>query len=139
MKYLIILLAILTSCSPDYHIRKAIFKQPNILDKFNDTISLTDVRLDTIYYADTFAIVQTIIRRDTIIETRYLKPQTRYEIKYRYKTITDTIKERERTVRIETRQENRTERVESRGKWWMWLIVGIFLGIFTHRWIKSIF
>ena len=150
MKYLIILIVLLTSCSSDWHIRRAKFKQPNILQQYNDTITLRNVRIDTVYYADTFAVVHTLTEYDTIIQTRYLKPETRYEIRYRYKTITDTVKERERTARIETRQdnrtertnarqENRTERTKSRRLWWLWLIVGFVGGIFTCRWLKSIF
>ena len=139
MKYLIILLALLTSCSSDWHLRRAKFKQPNILQQYNDTIRLKNVRTDTIYYADTFAIVHTLTEYDTIIQTRYLKPETRYEIRYRYRTITDTIKERERTQRVETRQENRTNRTQSRRLWWLWLIIGFVSGIFVYRWVRSLF
>jgi hypothetical protein len=139
MKYLIILIAILTSCSSDWHLRRATFKQPNILQQYNDTITLKNVRTDTIYYADTFAVVHTLTEYDTIIEIRYLKPGTRYETRWKYKTIRDTVKIKERTVRIETRQDNRTERTQSRKLWWLWLIIGFVAGIFIFRWVKSIF
>lgn len=137
--YILIGAVVLASCSADYHIRKAKFKQPDILQKWNDTIQLTDVRLDTIYYNDTFQVVQTITKRDTILETRYLKPQTRYETRWKYKTIKDTVRIKERTERIEVRQDNRTERKENRKLWWLWLIIGSVLGIFIYRWIRSIF
>ena len=78
MKHLLIIALILSSCSPDWHIRRAKFKQPDILTSFNDTIKLKDLRIDTIYYADTFAIIHTVTERDTILETTYLKPDTRY-------------------------------------------------------------
>ena len=118
----------MTSCSPDWHIRIAKFKQPNILNVFNDTIRMRDIRTDTIYFADTFAIVHTLIERDTIIQTRYLKPETRYETRWKYRTIRDTVRIKERTQRVETRQENRTERTKSRQLWWMWLIIGLVTG-----------
>ena len=157
MKNLIILLAILTSCSPDWHIRRAKFKQPNILQRYNDTITLRNVRTDTIYYADTFAVVHTLTEYDTIIQKRYLKPETRYEIRYRrreandslkhvlklYETkmnaFNDSIKRMARLEIIKARQKNRTERTKSRRLWWLWLIVGFVGGIFTYRWVKSIF
>src|SRR6056297_782260 len=127
MKYLIILLVLLSSCSPDYHIRRAKFKQPDILQKWNDTIQLTDVRLDTIFYNDTFQVVQTVTKRDTVIQTRYIAPKTRYETRWKYKTIKDTIRIKERYAYKETKQEERTERKQSRSWWWVWLILG-FIG-----------
>ena len=127
MKHLLIIAIILSSCSPDYHIRRAKYKQPDILQKWNDTIQLTDVRLDTIYYNDTFQVVQTVTKRDTVIQTRYLKPQTRYETRWKYKTIKDTIRIKERYAYKETKQEEKTERKQSRSWWWLWLIIG-FIG-----------
>ena len=127
MKNIIILLVLLSSCSADYHIRRAKFKQPNILQQWNDTIQLTDVRLDTIFYNDTFQVIQTITKRDTVIQTRYLKPQTRYETRWKYKTIKDTVRIKERYTYKETKQEERTERKQSRRWWWLWLIIG-FIG-----------
>ncbi len=135
MKYLITLLLFLSSCSADWHIRKAKFKQPNIFDQWNDTIQLTDVRLDTIFYNDTFQVVQTTTKRDTIIQTRYLKPDTRYETRWRYKTIRDTVRIKERTTRVEARQENRTERTQSRR--WGLLITAAVAGFILGFWINT--
>ena len=138
MKYLLILSIILFSCSPDWHIRRAKFKQPDILTSYNDTIKLKDIRIDTIYYADTFAVVYTITERDTILETRYLKPDTRYEIRWKYKTIIDTVKIKERTLKTQIRQDNRTERKENRSNWYWWLIFGGVLGAIISFWLRSI-
>lgn len=135
MKYLIITLLILTSCSPDWHIRKAQFKQPKILNKFNDTIQLTDVRLDTIYYNDTFQVVQTVTKRDTVIETRYLNPETRWETRWKYKTIRDTVRIKERAVKTQIRQDSRSERTESRQNWWVFIIIGASIGLIGGAWI----
>ena len=139
MKYLIIIIAILTSCSPDWHLRRAKFKQPNILQRFNDTIRLSNFRYDTIYYNDTFEVVKTIYERDTIIETKYLAPKPRYKTRWKYKTIRDTVRIKERTKRTKARQENRTERTKSRRLWWLWLIIGSAAGFFVNRWFRSIF
>jgi len=127
MRHLLILLVILSSCSPHYHIRRAKYKQPDILQQWNDTIQLTDVRLDTIFYNDTFQVVQTVTKRDTILQTRYLKPKTRYETRWKYKTVKDTVRIKERYAYKETKQEERTERKQSRSWWWLWLIIG-FIG-----------
>jgi len=128
MKNIIILLVLLSSCSADYHIRRAKYKQPDILQQWNDTIQLTDVRIDTIFYNDTFQVVHTVTKRDTILQTRYLKPQTRYETRWKYKTIKDTVRIKERYAYKETKQEERTERKQSRSWWWIWLIIGIIGG-----------
>lgn len=139
MKHLIILIAIFTSCSSDWHLRRATFKQPNILQQYNDTIRMQNVRTDTIYYEDTFAVVHTFTEYDTIIQTSYLKPETRYQTRWKYKTIRDTVKLQERTERIELRQDNRTKRTQSRKFRWLWLVIGAVLGIFSYRWLRSIF
>ena len=151
MKYIIILLALLTSCSSDWHLRRAKFKQPNILQQYNDTIRMRNIRIDTIYYADTFAVIHTLTEYDTIIQTRYLKPETRYQIRYRrrevndslkhvlklYKTqmnaLNDSIKRMARVEIVKARQENRTERTKSRRLWWLWLIIGAVAGIIIYR------
>ena len=127
MKHLLIIIVLLSSCSPDYHIRRAKYKQPDILQQWNDTIQLTDVRIDTIFYNDTFQVVHTVTKRDTILQTRYLKPQTRYETRWKYKTIKDTVRIKERYAYKETKQEEKTERKQSRSWWWIWLIIG-FIG-----------
>jgi len=128
MKHLIIIALILSSCSADWHVRRAIFKQPNILQSDNDTIRMTDIRLDTIFYEDTFRLFQTITERDTVIQTRYLAPETRYKIKYKYKTIKDTVKiaakERIKVVKAEAKKSN----------WWIFLIIGFVIG-FIIRYI----
>lgn len=138
MKYLIILTLILFSCSPDWHVRRAQFKQPDILEMFNDTIKLTDVRLDTIYYADTFALVHTVTKRDTVIRVNYLKPDTRYETRWKYKTIRDTVRIKEKYTYKETKQEEKTERKESRSTWYWWLIFGVVLGAVFMFWLRSV-
>ena len=128
MKHLIIIALILSSCSADWHVRRAIFKQPNILQSDNDTIRMTDIRLDTIFYEDTFRLVQTITERDTVIQIRYLAPETRYKMKYKYKTIKDTVKiaakERIKVVKAEAKKYN----------WWIFLIIGFVIG-FIIRYI----
>jgi len=71
--------------------------------------------------------VQTVTKRDTILQTRYLKPKTRYETRWKYKTVKDTVRIKERYAYKETKQEERTERKQSRSWWWLWLIIG-FIG-----------
>ena len=140
MKHLLIIALILSSCSPDWHIRRAKFKQPDILTSFNDTIKLKDLRIDTIYYADTFAIVHTVTERDTILETTYLKPDTRYETRWKYKTIRDTVRIKEKYAYKETKQEQKTERKGQRSLWWLWLLpIGAFFGAFIYRWFAKLF
>ena len=138
MKHLLIIALILSSCSPDWHIRRAKFKQPDILTSFNDTIKLKDLRIDTIYYDDTFAIVHTVTERDTILKTTYLKPQTRYETRWKYKTIRDTVRVKEKYAYKETKQEQKTERKSD--LFWLWLLpIGAIIGAFIYRWFSKLF
>ena len=138
MKYLIITALILFSCSPDWHIRRAQFKQPNILDTLNDTIKLIDVRLDTIYYNDTFQVVQTVTKRDTVIKTKYLAPETRYETRWKHKTIIDTVMIKEKQATKQNKHDNKAEVKKNRGYWYWWLVFGIVVGAVLMLWICSV-
>jgi hypothetical protein len=128
---------VMHSCSPNWHIKRAKFKQPDILSSFNDTIRFKDLRVDTIYYEDTFAIVQTVVERDTIIEVHELTPKTRFETRWKYKTIRDTVKIKEKFEYKEAKQKQKTERKESNGYWYIWIIIGAVAYAFISRWLRG--
>jgi len=129
---LIILFAILASCSTAWHYQKIERKDPNFWSQFNDTIQMPFVTYDTIFHeGDTIAIIQRIEYRDTIIQTRTINPKSRFDYKSEALQLRHTLKmEREqtkqlkednktlrtqsRTERTDIRQTNRTERTETR-------------------------
>jgi hypothetical protein len=133
---LIILLAILASCTTAWHYGKIEKKDPNFWSQFNDTIQMPFVTYDTIFHeGDTIAIIQRIDYRDTIIQTRTINPKSRYNYKsealqlrhelklekertkqlaIENRTFREKLKQENKTERTVTRQTNRTERTETR-------------------------
>jgi hypothetical protein len=129
---LIILLAILASCSTAWHYQKIERKDPNFWTQFNDTIQMPFVTYDTIYHeGDTIAIIERIEYRDTIIQTRTINPKSRFDYKSealqlrhalkmekqqtkQLKEDNKTLRTQSRTDRTDIRQTNRTERTETR-------------------------
>jgi hypothetical protein len=88
MKYLVILGLLLSSCSANYHLRKAI-KKGYSCGVDSDTIRITS--FDSIPYVlnDSIYYERVIIQKDTIVRyNRSYVPKTRFEtrIEYRYKT-----------------------------------------------------
>jgi hypothetical protein len=129
---LIILLAILASCTTAWHYGKIERKDPNFWSQFNDTIQIPFKTYDTIYQdGDTIAIIERIEYRDTIIRTRTINPKSRYDYKAQREQLrhelklekertkqlkedNKTLRTQSRTERTDIRQTNRTERTETR-------------------------
>jgi hypothetical protein len=133
---LLILIAILASCSTAWHYNKIESKDPNFWSQFNDTIQIPFKTYDTIYHdGDTIAIIERIEYRDTIIQTRTINPKSRFDYKAQRdqlrhelkmekertkqlaienRTFREKLKQENKTERTATRQTNRTERKENR-------------------------
>jgi hypothetical protein len=129
---LLILIAILASCSTSWHYNKIERKDPNFWSQFNDTIQIPFKTYDTIYQdGDTIAIIERIEYRDTIIQTRTINPKSRFDYKAQrdqlrhelklekertkqLKEDNKTLRTQSRTKRTDIRQTNRTERTETR-------------------------
>jgi hypothetical protein len=157
---LLILLAVLTSCSTAWHYNKIESKDPNFWTQFNDTIQMPFVTYDTIYQdGDTITIIERIEYRDTIIQTRTINPKSRYDYKSealqlrhelklekertkQLKEDNKTLRTQSRTERTDIRQTNRTERTETRqsGKTFLLCLISFIIGcligmalMFKHR------
>jgi hypothetical protein len=157
---LLILLAILASCSTSWHYNKIERKDPNFWSQFSDTIQIPFKTYDTIYQdGDTIAIIERIEYRDTIIQTRTINPKSRFDYKAqrdqlrhelklekeRTKQLKDdnkTLRTQSRTERTDIRQTNRTERTETRqsGKTFLLCLISFVVGcligmafMFKHR------
>jgi hypothetical protein len=135
MKYLILIL-LFASCSPTWHVKKAVKKgwTPE-----KETIEVE--RLELIHTRD--SITNEIIRVDTIRlkETRTIY-QDRPLMRYETRLIRDTVRIREKAdikqieayLRHEYKKAIDTIKAENkRSKWWVWLLIGLGLGIFRKN------
>jgi hypothetical protein len=91
MKFLICLL-ILTSCSVNYHLNKAI-KKGYRCDTVSDTIRVNKLDSFLVVKHDTTYWVKVVTSKDTIIyyNTSYY-PKTRYETRFEYKRFNDSLR-----------------------------------------------
>jgi hypothetical protein len=114
-----ILMLYMTSCSAQYHYKKAIKKGVQFVPT-SDTITLTKV--DSILINNEW--VKTVIEFDTIIEfNTVIVPKTRFQTRIEYKTKKDSFE----TIRYVTRQE--TKQVAKQSFPWRILIVCLFIGL----------
>ena len=130
-----ILMLYMTSCSAQYHYKKAIKKGVQIVPT-HDTITLTKV--DSILINNEW--VKVVTEFDTIIQynTVYV-PKTRYQTRIEYKTKKDSLQ----TIRYVTRQETKQVAKQS-GSRLVWaiafgLVALIVLVLIINRvksWIK---
>lgn len=94
MNFKVLILAIfVTSCTANYHIRKAI-KKGYRCDSVADTIQVTSI--DSIPYIlhDSIYWEKVLVQKDTIIRyKRSFVPQTRWQTRIEYKLKRDTIRQ----------------------------------------------
>jgi len=144
---LIILLLILSSCSSTFHLKRAIKKDPEILQEKTVTDTIRIETLDSIPYVVNDTVRYTYFKSitDTLIQFRYkyIKPiKTRQEIRLESKKEIKVIKEDAKTDRLDARLEkrlNQTEVRKSGGGWQIWLfcfIIGFISGMFFLLMIK---
>ena len=128
---LIILLLILSSCSSTFHLKRAIKKDPEILQEKTVTDTITIATIDSIPYVvnDTVRYTYFKTTTDTLIQFKYkyIKPiKTRQETRLESKKDIKVIKEDAKNERVKTRQTNK------RGGWQVYaflFIVGFLVGM----------
>ena len=127
---LLIVLVLLSSCSANYHLRKAI-KKGYRCDEVADTITINTI--DSIPYVlrDSIAWEKVIIQKDTIVRyKRSFVPKTRLETRIEYKLKRDTLKmiEKVEVIKYKTRkQENKKPN--------LWLFIIGFGAGFVTKWL----
>lgn len=127
---LFIVLVLLSSCSANYHLRKAI-KKGYRCDEIADTITINTI--DSIPYIlrDSIAWEKVIVQKDTIIRyKRSFVPKTRLETRIEYKLKRDTLKmiEKVELIKYKTRkQENKKPN--------LWLFIIGFGAGFVTKWL----
>ena len=139
MRFLIIMF-LFSSCSATYHIKKAIKKDPAIIQERVVTDTLTIEKLDSVAYTinDTIRYTYFKTTTDTLIKFKYKyiqNPKTRQEIRLESKEVIKVIKEDAKTDRLDLRLDKRLNQTEVRksvGGWRLWiflLIIGFILGM----------
>jgi len=127
---LLIVLVLLSSCSANYHLRKAI-KKGYRCDEVADTITINTI--DSIPYVlkDSIAWEKVIVQKDTIVRyKRSFVPKTRLETRIEYKLKRDTLKmiEKVEVIKYKTRkQENKKPN--------LWLFIIGFGAGFVTKWL----
>lgn len=126
------LIFLLTSCSANYHLRKAI-KKGYSCDTIADTITITSI--DSIPYVlrDSIAWERVLVQKDTIVRYKASKvPLTRYETKIQYKLKRDTIKMLEKVEVIKWKTEKKKNAKPN-----LWLfIIGFGMGFLARYLMK---
>ncbi len=125
MNFKVLILAIfVTSCTANYHIRKAI-KKGYRCDSVADTIQVTSI--DSIPYIlhDSIYWEKVLIQKDTIIRyKRSFVPQTRWQTKIEYKLKRDTIRQ------VQKIEVSKYKSQKPKPDFWV-LILGFVMGMGT--------
>lgn len=126
--FIVLLSLFATSCSLNYHLRKAINKGYRC-DEVGDTIQITSIDSIPVIVHDSIVWEKYLVTKDTVIKykTSYV-PKTRWQTKIEYKLKRDTIRQ---VQKIEVAK----YKSQKKGNANLWLfIIGFSLGFLT-RWL----
>ena len=148
MRYLLVLLMFLGSCSAEYHLKQAIKKNPKYGDSIYKTIITEKIKTifiyDTIHgdssfqysrhyldsvlkvYNDSFTTVYQIIDKTGKIKTTVVRKPI-----YIHDSVEIVIKD---TIQLACPEQIKI--TEGYPKWYLWLFVTIFVGIFIFKIVK---
>lgn len=136
---ILVLIFLLSSCSANWHLNKAIKKGAKLKE-------IEVIKYDTTYYSDHYYQVDTVFNNEIIVDyipqTRW---QTRIEYKYDYKRFKDSLKHYQRiysdslknalrTIRIENKtQRKKDNRFNRLVLYFVYLVVISIIGYFILR------
>jgi hypothetical protein len=126
----LILAVIVTSCSANYHVRKAI-KKGYRCDTIADTIKINSI--DSIPYVlrDSIAWERVIVQKDTIIRYKVSKvPLTRFQERIVYRLKRDTLKLIEKVEVVKYKTEKNKNKKPN-----LWLFIIGFGAGFITKWL----
>jgi hypothetical protein len=129
----LLLLIFATSCSVNYHVRKAI-KKGYRCDEIADTIRITSV--DSIPYVlnDSIYFERVLVQKDTIVRyKRSFVPKTRFQTRIEYKLKRDTLKMIEKVEVVKWK----TAKLESAKPNILLLVLGFVMGMFTTYLLRN--
>lgn len=129
---LLILILLLSSCSANYHLRKAI-KKGYRCEEVADTFMINTI--DSIPYVlrDSIAWEKVIVQKDTIVRYKASKvPKTRFETRIEYRLKRDTIKMLEKVEVVKWKTEKKKNAKPN-----LWLfIIGFGMGFLAKYLMK---
>ena len=122
-----------TSCSVNYHVRKAFDKGYRCEEGGADTIRISTI--DSIPYVlrDSIAWERVLVQKDTIVRYKVSKvPQTRFEKRIEYKLKRDTLRMIEKVEVVKWKTEKNKNKKPN-----LWLfIIGFGMGFLT-KWLMK--
>jgi hypothetical protein len=129
---LLLLILLLSSCSANYHLRKAI-KKGYRCEEVADTFLINSI--DSIPYVlrDSIMWERVLVQKDTIVRyKRSFVPQTRLQTRIEYKLKRDTIKMLEKVEVVKWKTERNKKKKAN-----LWLfIIGFGAGFLTNWLLK---
>jgi hypothetical protein len=129
----LVLILILSSCSANYHLRRAI-KKGYRCDEIADTIRITSI--DSIPYVlnDSIYFERVLVQKDTIVRYKVSKvPLTRFQERIAYKLKRDTLKMIEKVEVVKWK----TAKRESAKPNILLLVLGFVMGMFTTYLLRN--
>ena len=129
----LVLILILSSCSANYHLRRAI-KKGYRCDEIADTIRINSI--DSIPYVlnDSIYFERVLVQKDTIVRyKRSFVPKTRLETRIEYKLKRDTLKMIEKVEVVKWK----TAKRESAKPNILLLVLGFVIGMFTTYLLRN--
>jgi len=122
-----------TSCSVNYHVRKAI-KKGYRCDEIADTIRINSI--DSIPYVlnDSIYFERVLVQKDTIVRyKRSFVPKTRFETRIEYKLKRDTLKMIEKVEVVKWKTAKREKAKPNI----LLLVLGFVMGMFTTYLLRN--
>lgn len=129
---LILLILLLSSCSANYHLRKAI-KKGYRCEEVADTITINSI--DSIPYVlrDSIMWERVLVQKDTIVRyKRSYVPKTRYQTRIEYKLKRDTLKMIEKVEVVKYKTEKHKNKKPN-----LWLFIIGFSAGFLTKWLMK--
>ena len=129
----LLLLIFATSCSVNYHVRKAI-KKGYRCDEIADTIRITSI--DSIPYVlrDSIMWERVLVQKDTIVRYKVSKvPLTRFQERIAYKLKRDTLKMIEKVEVVKWKTAKREKAKPNI----LLLVLGFVMGMFTSYLLRN--
>jgi len=129
----LILILILSSCSANYHLRRAI-KKGYRCDEIADTIRITSIDSIPFVLNDSIYFERVLVQKDTIVRyKRSFVPKTRLETRIEYKLKRDTLKMIEKVEVVKWK----TAKRESAKPNILLLVLGFVMGMFTTYLLRN--
>ena len=128
-----LLAVFISSCSANYHLRRAI-KKGYRCDEIADTIRITSV--DSISYVlnDSIYFERVLVQKDTIVRyKRSFVPKTRFQTRIEYKLKRDTLKMIEKVEVVKWKTAKREKAKPNI----LLLVLGFVMGMFTTYLLRN--